>query len=65
MRSEIESVNLFNEHLWNIASSHKDLLIVTSDEIIRGRSSSGEIIGSLAEYLIRSSANRPEGPAIS
>lgn len=49
--------------LWKTAAVHKDLLVVSDEEILRGRARNGAVIGALSEYLVRNRLGRPDGPA--
>jgi hypothetical protein len=53
----------FFERLLLEARTHPNLLLATPEEILRGRSSDGRIIGHHAAYLLRARRIRPDEPA--
>jgi len=63
IRPNSNSSKTFLEDLWCAGGDSQNLLIVTPQEILQGRSSNSTLIGSLSEYLFHSRLSRPDGPA--
>lgn len=60
-----QQAQMFLTRLFDAAGSHKRLIVVNSDEILKGRSRDSHFVGNYCEYLIGTKRHRPESPPFS